>query len=67
MQSFHYPQYGKSVGGAGTPSSAEQGEEARFHHDIDINDVRNRYLLTKGATQDEVHRFSSCLRLPYIC
>ena len=29
-------------------------EEPEFTHDIDINDVRNRYLLTKGATQDQV-------------
>jgi hypothetical protein len=25
-----------------------------FIHDIDINDVRNRYLLTKGSTQMQV-------------
>jgi len=29
-------------------------EEAEFTHDIDINDVRNRYLLTKGSTQEQV-------------
>lgn len=28
--------------------------EAEFTHDIDINDVRNRYLLTRGSTQDQV-------------
>jgi hypothetical protein len=27
--------------------------EPEFTHDIDINDVRNRYLLTKGSTQDQ--------------
>lgn len=54
FSSFPSLQYGKAVGGAGTPTKTEPGEEARFHHDIDINDVRNRYLLTKGATQDEV-------------
>ncbi|KAG1747969.1 uncharacterized protein EDB91DRAFT_1235848 [Suillus paluster] len=26
-----------------------------FTHDIDINDVRNRYMLTKGSTQTEIH------------
>jgi len=26
----------------------------RFVKDIDINDIRNRYLLTKGATQEQV-------------
>lgn len=31
--------------------------DAEFTHDIDINDVRNRYLLTRGSTQDQV-----CLR-----
>jgi len=25
-----------------------------FTHDIDINDLRNRYLLTKGSTQQQV-------------
>ncbi|TFK41531.1 hypothetical protein BDQ12DRAFT_733052 [Crucibulum laeve] len=29
--------------------------DAEFTHDIDINDVRNRYLLTKGSTQDQIH------------
>lgn len=28
--------------------------EGDYTHDIDINDVRNRYLLTKGATQEQV-------------
>ena len=28
--------------------------DAEFTHDIDINDVRNRYMLTKGTTQQEV-------------
>lgn len=28
--------------------------DAEFTHDIDINDVRNRYLLTRGSTQDQV-------------
>ncbi|KAF7792071.1 hypothetical protein EIP86_003101 [Pleurotus ostreatoroseus] len=29
--------------------------DAEFTHDIDINDVRNRYLLTKGSTQTQIH------------
>ncbi|KAF8555884.1 hypothetical protein OG21DRAFT_1602647 [Imleria badia] len=29
--------------------------DAEFTHDIDINDVRNRYVLTKGSTQSEIH------------
>ncbi len=31
--------------------------DGEFTHDIDINDVRNRYLLTKGTTQDQVRPF----------
>ncbi|KAG8925038.1 hypothetical protein FRC03_003173 [Tulasnella sp. 419] len=27
-----------------------------FTHDIEINDVRNRYMLTKGATQQQIHQ-----------
>lgn len=26
-----------------------------FTHDIDINDLRNRYLLTRGSTQTQIH------------
>ncbi|KAG6829742.1 hypothetical protein H0H92_003618 [Tricholoma furcatifolium] len=29
--------------------------DGEYTHDIDINDVRNRYLLTKGSTQEQVH------------
>ncbi|KAF9224167.1 hypothetical protein BS17DRAFT_880164 [Gyrodon lividus] len=29
--------------------------DAEFTHDIDINDVRNRYMLTKGSTQADIH------------
>jgi hypothetical protein len=28
--------------------------DPEFTHDIDINDVRNRYMLTKGTTQAQV-------------
>ncbi|THH30201.1 hypothetical protein EUX98_g3970 [Antrodiella citrinella] len=40
--------------GSGTlgPKDPHDGD---FVHDIDINDVRNRYLLTKGSTQSQIH------------
>jgi len=31
-----------------------EGNHEEFIQDIDINDVRNRYLLTKGSTQEQV-------------
>ncbi|KAJ3002166.1 hypothetical protein HKX48_002497, partial [Thoreauomyces humboldtii] len=37
------------VKGNGPPSEA-------FSHDVPINDIKNRYLLTKGATQTEIKR-----------
>ena len=37
--------------------------EPEFTHDIDINDVRNRYLLTKGSTQDQVRRVLTISRV----
>ncbi|OBZ78065.1 Uncharacterized protein C30D11.14c [Grifola frondosa] len=45
---------------AGSPSGAlgsgqKDPHDADFIHDIDINDVRNRYLLTKGSTQTQIH------------
>lgn len=39
---------GMGGGGGGDPHDGD------FTHDIDINDVRNRYMLTKGSTQTEV-------------
>ncbi|EKM56589.1 uncharacterized protein PHACADRAFT_172257 [Phanerochaete carnosa HHB-10118-sp] len=42
------PSSGSSLG----PKDPHDGD---FTHDIDINDVRNRYLLTKGATQTQIH------------
>ncbi|GAC99690.1 hypothetical protein PHSY_007293 [Pseudozyma hubeiensis SY62] len=30
--------------------------DAEFTHDIEINDQRNRYMLTKGQTQQQIHR-----------
>lgn len=44
---------GSAGGGGGTPSQKDP-HDADFTHDIDINDVRNRYLLTKGSTQTQV-------------
>ncbi len=39
----------------GGPGAGSGGVyEGDYTHDIDINDVRNRYLLTKGATQEQV-------------
>ncbi|KAH7104980.1 eukaryotic type KH-domain (KH-domain type I) [Auriculariales sp. MPI-PUGE-AT-0066] len=40
-----------SASGAIAPKDTH---DAEFTHDIDINDVRNRYLLTKGQTQTEI-------------
>ncbi|KAK0466843.1 uncharacterized protein EV420DRAFT_1617127 [Desarmillaria tabescens] len=34
---------------------AKDAHEADYSKDIDINDVRNRYMLTKGSTQQEIH------------
>ncbi|KAI0264694.1 hypothetical protein BC834DRAFT_924549 [Gloeopeniophorella convolvens] len=39
-------------GGLLGPKDLHDGE---FTEDIDINDVRNRYMLTKGSTQQQVH------------
>ncbi|EST04616.1 K Homology domain, type 1 [Kalmanozyma brasiliensis GHG001] len=50
----------------GQPSSSSNSEapqskekdahDAEFTHDIEINDQRNRYMLTKGQTQQQIHR-----------
>ena len=40
-------------GGTGGGKDPYDGE---FTHDIDINDLRNRYLLTKGSTQQQVRK-----------
>lgn len=58
------------AGGSGTglgslgPRDPHDGD---FTHDIDINDVRNRYLLTKGSTQDQVSRNTILSRSSFIC
>lgn len=41
---------GSSVPGVSGPKDPHDGD---FTKDIEINDVRNRYLLTKGATQQQ--------------
>lgn len=44
--------------GGGIAGSIQIGQkdphDGDFTHDIDINDVRNRYMLTKGSTQTDV-------------
>ena len=40
--------------GSGAALGTKDPHDGEFTHDIDINDVRNRYLLTKGSTQDQV-------------
>jgi len=49
-------QYSSAVAGGGNgllgPKDIHDGE---FTQDIDINDLRNRYMLTKGSTQQEIH------------
>ena len=49
-------QYSGAGGGGGLlgPKDIHDGE---FTEDIDINDVRNRYMLTKGSTQQQVRHF----------
>lgn len=42
------------AGGGGTMLGPKDPHDGDFTHDIDINDVRNRYLLTKGSTQTQV-------------
>ena len=42
-------------GGTGGGKDPFDGD---FTHDIDINDLRNRYLLTRGSTQQQVR--TSC-------
>lgn len=41
---------GSPMGGNGLKDM----HDGEFVHDIDINDVRNRYMLTKGSTQIQV-------------
>ncbi|THU93891.1 hypothetical protein K435DRAFT_182116 [Dendrothele bispora CBS 962.96] len=41
--------------GGGLSGAMKDPHDAEYTHDIDINDVRNRYLLTKSSTQQEIH------------
>ena len=47
-----------SLAGSGatvvTDDRRKDPHDSEFTYDIEINDVRNRYMLTKGATQQEV-------------
>jgi hypothetical protein len=43
-----------AAGGPAMFNGQGGSSDADFTHDIDINDVRNRYMLTKGSTQMEV-------------
>ncbi|TFY80178.1 hypothetical protein EWM64_g3830, partial [Hericium alpestre] len=45
---------GAAASGSLTPGSKDL-HDGDFTHDIDINDVRNRYMLTKGSTQQQIH------------
>jgi hypothetical protein len=40
----------------GTGGGGKDPYDGEFTHDIDINDLRNRYLLTKGSTQQQVRK-----------
>ena len=40
--------------GSGSMVGGKDPHDGDYIHDIDINDVRNRYLLTKGSTQTQV-------------
>ncbi|KAI0790442.1 hypothetical protein C8Q75DRAFT_717096 [Abortiporus biennis] len=46
---------GSSATGGTTSLGPKDPHDGDFTHDIDINDVRNRYLLTKGSTQTQIH------------
>ncbi|KIJ29117.1 hypothetical protein M422DRAFT_188940 [Sphaerobolus stellatus SS14] len=40
---------------SGSLASGDGHHDAEFSRDMDINDVRNRYVLTKGSTQQQIH------------
>lgn len=50
-----------AAGGIPSGSGLKDPHDAEFTYDIDINDVRNRYTLTKGTTQQEVCRVAILL------
>jgi hypothetical protein len=45
---------GAAAGGGGGLLGPKDIHDGEFAQDIDINDVRNRYMLTKGSTQQQV-------------
>lgn len=51
-------QFATSSGGGGGATGVLLGPrdqyDGAFVHDVDINDVRNRYLLTRASTQEEI-------------
>lgn len=49
----------------GTGGGGKDPYDGEFTHDIDINDLRNRYLLTKGSTQQQVHKNRFSLKTVY--
>ncbi|OCH93930.1 hypothetical protein OBBRIDRAFT_723926 [Obba rivulosa] len=48
-------QFASAPSSGGLGSGSKDPHDGDFTHDIDINDVRNRYLLTKGSTQQQIH------------
>jgi len=53
---------------AGTHGSAliKKSEDEGFVRDIEINDLRNRYVLTKGPTQKKVSEIRAERVFPYL-
>lgn len=40
----------------GIPLHVEDSKEGEFTKNIPINDLKNRYTLTRGATQAQIHQ-----------
>jgi hypothetical protein len=51
-------QYSGATGSGGGLLGPKDIHDGDFTQDIDINDVRNRYMLTKGSTQQQVRHSS---------
>ena len=49
----------------GTGGGGKDPYDGDFTHDIDINDLRNRYLLTRGSTQQQVRTPCFCTILTW--
>ena len=48
----------------GVPNSEKKDQyDGAFTHDIEINDLRNRYLITKGSTQQQVSTICGILAI----